>query len=411
MFIEIDYTKKAFEAAARIDDKDTEYRVKGKPHLRLIVYSLRKSLLVRKCWQGKRYVQTLGSFPTMSLKTFERLANEYCERIESGELNKLSRRVTLNRFFDRIYMEQAKKNKKSWKSDLGRYNRYIRGSIGNHWLEDIKSFNVECLLNDLPEHLSDRSHDLIRALLSGIFSLAVKYELLDKNPVSVVPARNNCNVNTRTLTEAELVAFIQSCLEEADPTKDNFSFHALCLLLMIFTGMRIGNCCIIRKEMVSPDFSAIYLRDTKQGKPQTIFLSKQAQWIVKTAANLSWNEYIFPSALKDNAPISYPRSVFVRICKRAGIAVNGSVHPIQAGFPTEPFNIHAGRKSFCSHVLKKTGDIRLASTLLGHSSLSVTEKHYAFFQDARLQNVVSDVADDMTANILNFPALEADSIC
>ena len=408
MFIEIDYTKKAFEAAVRIDNKDTEYKVKGKAHLRLIVYKNRKSLMVRKCWRGKRYPKTLGSFPTMTLKTFERLANEYCERIEAGELNKLSRRVTLNRFFDRIYLELAKKNKKSWKSDEGRYKLYVRGVIGNNWLEDIKSYSVQCLLSGLPEHLSDSSHDLIRALLSSIFSLAVKYELLDKNPVSVVPARNNCKVNTRILTEAELIAFIQSCLTEADPAKDNFSFHALCLLLMIFTGMRIGNCCSIRKDMISPDYTVIYLRDTKQGKPQTVFLSKQAQWVVKTAASLSWNDYTFPSALKDDSPISYPRSVFVRICKRAGIAVNGSDHPIQAGFPTEPFNIHAGRKSFCSHILKLTGDIKLASTLIGNSTLSVTAKHYAFFHDERLKNVVENVADDMTANIVNFPALEAD---
>jgi len=407
MFIEIDYTKKAFEAAVRIDNKDTEYKVKGKAHLRLIVYKNRKSLLVRKCWQGKRYPKTLGSFPTMTLKTFERLANEYCERIEAGELNKLSRRVTLNRFFDRIYLELAKKNKKSWKSDEGRYKLYVRGVIGNNWLEDIKSYSVQCLLSGLPEHLSDSSHDLIRALLSSIFSLAVKYELLDKNPVSVVPARNNCKVNTRILTEAELIAFIQSCLTEADPAKDNFSFHAMCLLLMIFTGMRIGNCCSIRKDMISPDYSVIYLRDTKQGKPQTVFLSKQAKWVIKTAASLSWNDYTFPSSLKDDAPISYPRSVFVRICKRAGIAVNGSVHPIQAGFPNEPFNIHAGRKSFCSHILKLTGDIKLASTLIGNSTLSVTAKHYAFFHDERLKNVVENVVDDMTANVVNFPALEA----
>ena len=410
MFIEIDYTKKAIEAAERINNKDTECVFKGKAYLRLMLYKNRKSLMVRKCWKGKRYSKTLGSFPTMNLKTFERLANEYCERIEAGELNKLSRRVTLNRFFDRIYLELAKKNKKSWKSDLGRFNLYIREVIGEYCLEDIKSFNIQCLLNGLPEHLSDSSHDLIRALLSSIFSLTIKYELLDKNPVKVIPARNNCKVNTRILTEAELIAFIQSCLTEADPAKDNFSFHALCLLLMIFTGMRIGNCCSIRKDMISPDYTVIYLCDTKQGKPQTVFLSKQAQWVVKTAASLSWNDYVFPSALKDDSPISYPRSVFVRICKRAGIAVNGSDHPIQAGFPVEPFNIHSGRKSFCSHILKLTGDIKLASTLIGNSTLSVTAKHYAFFHDERLKNVVENVTDDMTASIVNFPTLEASAL-
>ena len=403
MIYDIECTKKAFDAAIRIDDKDTEYRVKGKDHLRLIVYQTKKALLVRKCWQGKRYSKTVGTFPT-GYKNFERLAHAYCEKIEAGELNNLASRVTLNRFFDKIYIELSKKKNKTWKSDLQRFNDYIRPQIGEIILPEIRSYNIQACLNALPERLSDSTHDLVRALLSVIFSLAVKYELIDKNPVKVVAARNNCTVNTRLLTDAELAAFIKACLVECDPSKESFSFHALCLLLMMFTGMRIGNCCSLRKDMIAPDQSCLYLPDTKQGKPQTIYLSKQAQWVVKTAYDASWGDYLFPSALKSNAPISYPRSVFVRICKRAGIAVNGSDHPIQAGFPIEPFNMHAGRKVFCSHVLKATGDIRLASALLGHSTLSVTEKHYAFYQDNRLSGVVDQVSDSLLIDIPNFPS-------
>ena len=403
MIYDIECTKKAIAAAVQIDDKDTEYRVIGKAHLRIIVYKHRKSLLVRKCWQGERYVKTLGTFP-WGYKNFERLANEYCEKVEAGELGRLSRIVTLNLFFDKVYIVSAKKSKKSWKSDSQRFDDYIRKQIGEMSLSNIRSYDIQTCLNALPSRLSDRTYDLVRALLSVIFSLAVNYELVDKNPVKVVKARNNCKVNTRLLTDAELEAFFKSCLVECDPTQECFSFHAMSLLLMLFTGMRIGNCCSIQKNTIAHDFSCIYLPNTKQGRPQSIFLSKQAQWIVKTAFDASWNDYLFPSALKANAPISYPRSVFIRICKRAGIAVKGSDHAIQKGFPTDPFNIHVGRKVFCSHVLKATGDIHIASGLLGHSTISVTEKHYAFHQDKRLSSVVDQVANSLLTDITDFPS-------
>jgi integrase len=403
MIHDIDGTKKAFEGATQIDGKDTEYRVRGKAHLRLIVYQTRKALLVRKCWQGKRYSKTVGTFPT-GYKNFERLANAYCEVIEAGELNKLANRVSLDRFFDRVYIELAKKNLKSWKSNLQRYNDYVRPVIGSMLLPDIGSYYIQACLNALPERLSDSTHDLVRALLSVIFSLAERYELIIKNPVKVIAARNNCKVNRRLLTDGELEAFIKACLVECDIKGDNFSFHAMCLLLMMFTGMRIGNCCSIRKNMISADQTCIYLPETKQGEPQTIYLSKQAQWVVKTAYSASWNEYLFPSAIKKTSSIAYPRSVFVRICKRAGIAVRGSDHPIQVDFPIEPFNMHVGRKVYCNHVLKATGNIQLASSLLGHSSVAVTEKFYAFYHDSRLSGVVDQVSDSLLEHVPDFPS-------
>lgn len=405
MIHDIEFTKKAFDAAKRIDGKDTEYRVIGKPHLRLIVYKNQKSLYVRKGWRGKKYGLTVGTYP-IGFKQFERLGNEYCAKVEAGELGSLAARASLSRFFDKAYFPLAKVNKKSWKSDKQRFDTYIRPVIGHYSLNDMqKVLSVQNCLLELPSHLSDRTHDLVRALLSSILSLAIRYELIDKNPVKLVPAKNNCKVRTRTFTDAELEAFIRSCLVECKPDSDSFSFHALCLLLMVLTGMRISECYTAKKSMVAPDLSAIYLPNPKQRKPHTVFLSKQAQWVVKTAMEASWSEWLFPSALKQDEPIAYPRSVFIRICKRAGIAVKGGDHPIQDGFPKEPVSPHCGRKAYCSYILNQTGDVRLASKIIGHSTLSVTEKHYAFYQDARLQSVVRDVAGEMTANISAFPTV------
>lgn len=401
MFYDIELTKSAFDKAQQVDGKVTEYRVKGKEHLRLIVNNVKRTLTVRLCFQGRRRSKAIGTYPHMRLSTFERLANEYCEHIQSGELNALAFKVTLTTFFYDAFLKLAQKNgKRSWKDDEGRFRLYVKDIIGHMILANIKSYHIQSLLNNLPDHLSDGSHDLIRALISVIFSTAIKYELLDKNPVKIIPARNNIKVRKRTLTNTEYVPFIKSLLIECDPSSDNFSFHCLALLLALLTGMRIGNCISLRRDMLSGSRDKIFLTsdDTKQKKTQTVPLSKQATWVINTAISMSWNEFVFPSTINTESSISYPRSAFRRVCKRAGIKVSGENGDVDYITSDEPLQIHSLRKSFCSTVMRNT-DLVQASFLLGHSDISVTRKHYAFYQDEQLAETVGGASDSMLAGI------------
>jgi integrase len=406
MFYDIELTKKAFKEAKRINDTDTEYRVKGKPNLRLIVYRTRKSLAVRYCQNRIRKIKTVGSYPHMTLANFVRVADEIVAVFEAGGNYALALEVTLNQFFDQIYLPTAKKNKISWADDESRYRLYVALVIGQLTLAKIKPYHVQRLLNELPEHLSDRSHDLIRALISVIFSQAIQHELLDKNPCRVIPARNNCKVKERHMQGLECTAFIESGLVEADINSQCFSYQSLCLLLALFTGMRIGNCIAITRSMLSSDSLSLYLPTTKSGKPQRIFLSPQAQWLIKQALSLSDSEFIFPSAKNNDAHIGRPSSAFIRICARAGIACTGGNHDVSKNFPAEVLTIHCLRKTFATIILnnfssisgaENASSIDVVRQLLGHASEGVTRKHYAFSNNENLvlgTNVASSAMTD-----------------
>jgi len=239
-----------------------------------------------------------------------------------------------------------------------------------------------------------------------IFSTAIKYELLDKNPVKIIPARNNTKVRKRILTNTEYVPFIKSLLLECDPSGDNFSFHCLAILLALLTGMRIGNCISLRRDMLSELKDKIFLTsdDTKQKKEHALPISKQAIWVINTALSMSWNEFVLPSTVNTERCISYPRSAFRRVCKRAGIKVSGEDNDIDYIASDEPLQIHSLRKSFCSTVMKNT-NLFQASFLLGHSDISVTRKHYAFYQDEELAETVGGASDSMLVGIPEFAQL------
>jgi integrase len=416
MFHDIDLNKKTFDAAIRIDDKDTEYRVKGKTHLRLVVYRDTKTLMVRHSFQGQRKVKKIGTFPMMKLPLFEQLANEFIEAMESGGNYSLALRATLDQYFYQIYLPDAKKNKRSWADDESRYRLYISPIIGTITLARIKPYHAEHVLNSLPEHLADRSHDLIRALMSVTFNKAISQELIDKNPCRTTSPKNNCNAVERYMDELEYTAFIKSCLVETDITSDQFSFQSLCLLFALFTGVRIDNCITLNRSMLSSCKTAVYLPTTKPNKPQTIYLSTATQWVIEQALIASDSEFLFPSSLGLTGHITHPASSFRRICKRAEIACAGSKHKVNPLFPSDNFKIHCLRKTFATVVLNyfsssecfglPISSLEISSQLLGHSSTRVTKKHYAFSDDKNLKLAVEVAAQVMIKLIPNFPSLK-----
>lgn len=408
MFYDIDFTKKAFDNATRIEgEAQTEYRVKGKAHLRLIVYQAKKALVVRGCFRGNRKSKTLGYYPIMRLSTFERLANEFCERLQAGSASALAMSLRYTDFFIRVYIECAKaKDKKTWDTDLSRFKLYIEKAIGQLYLADIKAYHIQALLNNLPKHLSDRSHDLIRALISVSFSVAIKYELVDKNPCLAVPAKNNCNAVERVPSQDEVTAFLKAALIETDVDSDQFSIHCLCLLLALFTGIRIENSQTARIDMLSADGLSLFLPDTKPKKSQRIYLSEQARWVIAQARKVTDSSFLFPSTKSKTGHIGKPRTTFIRICKRAKLACNGSTHEVNPEFEQAPLTIHSLRKAFGSFVLNATSDMEMAKTLLGHSNIAVTRKHYAFHNDERLLEAVNVTSDALTQSIPNFPRIK-----
>lgn len=416
MFHDINFTRKAFNAAIAINGVTTEYRVIGKPHLRLVVHpSGKKPLMVRHSFNRQRKSKNLGSYPMMPLAVFEQLANEFIETMESGGNYSLALKVTLDQYVKQVYLPDAMKTKRSWADDESRYRLYVAPAIGEKVLAKIKPYHVKGLLDSLPEHLSDRSHDLIRALMSVIFNKLISHELIFKNPCRTTSSRNNCNAIERYMGELECTAFINACLVEVDIESASFSFQSLCLLFALLTGVRIGNCITLKRSMLAKDQTEVYLPTTKSKKPQTIYLSSFAQWVIQQALSVSNSEFVFPSALGKTGHITHPASSFRRICARAGIACSGSSHEIKEEFPSEVLTIHCLRKTFATVILnndsvvhdaKHTHSLTTVSSLLGHANTSITRKHYAFSDGVQSKYAVEAAAQSMFKKITNMPNLK-----
>ena len=150
------------------------------------------------------------------------------------------------------------------------------------------------------------------------------------------------------------------------------------IMLILDTGMRLGECLQISTEDLDMDDRTICLpaENTKGRKTRFVFFS------VKTAKALQrWLRYkdryttgklLFPK--KSGLPLEIHsfESGFKRYLGRAGI--------------DKPYSPHALRNNFAKRCLMNGMDIYTLSRILGHSSVTVTEQAYLDLSDRDLRH-------------------------
>ena len=150
------------------------------------------------------------------------------------------------------------------------------------------------------------------------------------------------------------------------------------IMLILDTGMRLGECLQITVEDLDMDDRTICLpaENTKGRRTRCVFFS------VKTAQSLQrWLRY------KDrytNSKLLFP--------KKSGLPLE--IHSFEAGFKrylnrvgiSKSYSPHALRNNFAKRCLMAGMDIYTLSRILGHSSVTVTEKAYLDLTDRDLRH-------------------------
>ena len=153
--------------------------------------------------------------------------------------------------------------------------------------------------------------------------------------------------------------------------KSYFSEHRdlVMIILMIDTGMRLGECSLLLVEDINLAKKQIFLRaeNTKGRKDRMVFFSPKTESILRRWIQFkdryAESDYLFP--IKHNgAPIQVSNfeTNFKKYLKRAGL--------------NETFSPHCLRNNFAKRCLMNGMDIFTLSKILGHSSVRVTEEAY-----------------------------------
>lgn len=271
---------------------------------------------------------------------------------------------------------------RAYASDLERFVDFWEREFANQKasatpLSKIDALAVRSHLASLHRaNLSNRSIARHLSTLRSFFRWACRQEHLEKNPAKGLALPRVAKSLPRALTLADTEQLLDAADEGAVPQRERALFE-----LLYATGMRVSEASGL--DVADVDFGSHLVRVLGKGNKERIVPFGQP------AAD-ALSEYLpVRAALASASGESPEEPLFVNV--RGGRLTTRSMARLlkrrlrAAGLP-EGISPHALRHTFATHLLSAGADLRAIQELLGHTSLSTTQK-YTHLDAARLAEV------------------------
>ncbi|GEP07213.1 tyrosine-type recombinase/integrase [Methylobacterium oxalidis] len=333
-----------------------------------------KSFILNYRIAGRERRYTIGSYPEWSATAARKEAEGLKRQIDRGEdpMAKRSeeRETATIAELCALYEERhlPKKRPNSQRDDRVFIRNVILPRWGREKVTAIRHTDIEALHREVSARAPYRANRLV-ALLSKMFSLAVKWELTKENPVTGIE-RNPERMRTRYLSADEL----QRLQEALDLYPNQQVANAIRLLLL--TGSR-------RMEVLSATWDQFNLKagiwikpaaSVKQAREHRVPLSAAALELLTNMKGSSQGRWLFPGKVAGK-PLGDIKKAWASICRQAGL---------------EDIRLHDLRHSFASYLASAGHSLPVIGALLGHTQAQTTHR-YAHLLDEALRGATDQV--------------------
>ena len=292
----------------------------------------------------------------------------------------------IDRFLEHIEAERnlSTHTWRAYKADLSRFQRFLAIDYfgcepADVPLEELDALTIRSFLASLTHaKLGRRSQARTLSAVRSLLRYACRQGVIERNPASGVRTPKQPQPLPRHLRPAEIETLLDSV--QGDRALDKRD-RAL-LELLYASGLRVGE--LVSLDWTDLELGARVLRVMgKGGKERMVPFGRPATealegWLavwpeLRQACTTNQNEE--PVFLNYRGGRLSARSVRRLLDRRVtAAALAAGVHP------------HALRHSFATHLLEGGADLRAIQELLGHSSLSTTQR-YTHLDVDRLQRV------------------------
>ncbi len=252
--------------------------------------------------------------------------------------------------FSKLYLENySKPTKKSWKCDFYCLNAQLLPYFGEFELQTVSSLQIE---NYRAERLNDgvqkSTTNRELALLKKMFNLAIDWGYCEKNPSRKVKLfSEKDNLKEQILSENEEKRLLAESAEHLKPI----------IITALHTGMRRNEILNLKWNQVDLKSRVILVVKTKSGKNRTVPINEFLFEVFNGLREHRTSDYVFPNP--EGEPFRSIRHSFENACRRAEIKMR----------------FHDLRHSFACRLIQRGCDIETLRTLLGHHSVTVTERY------------------------------------
>ena len=201
------------------------------------------------------YKGELYTLYNTNLKLLQREIAERRYEVEHGLYAKESN-VTVDSWFH-TWMEEYKKNSVkygTYKVYLDEYKVHIKEPLGRKQLKDIRGEHIQKLFNDMADHYSPTTINLVKVILSGMYAQAVRNGMVLRNPVkntSVKKEKGKRKIRVMTTEEQKLFMRYSKSSQ----------FYDL-YIVALGTGMRSGELRALQWSDIDFDNKIIHVNGT-----------------------------------------------------------------------------------------------------------------------------------------------------
>jgi integrase/recombinase XerC len=261
----------------------------------------------------------------------------------------------------------SEKTLEAYSNDLSRYANYCN----NHEIDlsNAKPYQVQSFIADLTaEYMSSASVNRHLSSIRGFYKWMVRFDKRINNPCEGIKnVKMPVNLPS-VLWEKEMAEFASLPDEKGIlwPARDK------ALILAIYSaGLRISEAVSLSLGNVSIKLDEARITG-KGGRQRYVFFSHEAktalsEYLPERTARLriaGINEQkgaLFINRKGQSISVSGVRWIITRYAQQSGLGKN--IHP------------HTLRHSFATHLVNSGCDVRIVQEMLGHSSLSTTQRY------------------------------------
>lgn len=280
---------------------------------------------------GRLRRMKLGTHPLLTLSKARKEAAKALRNAELGldpatEKQEARNAPTFEQVAKEYLERHAKTKKKSWKEDERVINKELIPEFGKRQAKDISRQNVRVFLERKSE-TAPIGANRVRALLRKIFNWAIAADLVESNPVYLVPAPGKEHQRDRVLTKVEIKQIWNAI--EADSKRTDKKHMKIKMLsagimkLRLLTAQRGAEVMSMEWDELDMETGwwTIPAEKTKNGLSHRVPLSTPALAIIRKMRSVvgdRHSRFVFPSP-KGNTHISNPQKPLVRIQIATGI--------------------------------------------------------------------------------------------
>jgi site-specific recombinase XerD len=282
---------------------------------------------------------------------------------------------TAIRRFDTQLQADAKSDhtRGAYLRDLGKFKDWQRADP--HIADIGPGTLARYLASDVPATKPAISANRTKTALRVFFQFLTDAGYLDTNPARLIKnGRTESKIPAHlTADEARrlMLAIRGTRSDAADRDRALFA-------LLLHTGVRLGSAIALRAGDVNFDQRTAQING-KGGTRQSVYLTSTIRRLLKSyikAFGLTPDDPLFPARSGGHLCARQVQLRFKHWLDKAGI--------------TRHLTVHSTRHTFAMNFYRKTGDLRLVQTALGHRHISTTEI-YARVEDTALRRALERV--------------------